>query len=578
MAQLQAFGSADQYLSGTPQITYFKQIWRRPTQFAMESIEQSWTGDVDFGKKCTISLSRAGDLVYETWLQVQLPDLSSVNHITDATPSSTQPVIHLSRHTSQGTVQVGAYTCAGATSYWASARSTTGTTITPNTGDPGLTVTFAVAPSVSVRLVPYGAGAGGATTLTLSGAGGSYTTTQELVAGVTYAVCLGDDTSSRTAVVVRQSTTEAGVSFTISDLVPTAVYTTQVSCVVAGASALSVPQHALKLKWCNSVGHALISSVEWELGGSRIDRHTSEHFDMWCELTESEGKRQGYSEMIGRYEDYNINYDATSFSEGRLLFVPLRFSFNLAPGNALPIVALQFHDCKLNFEFRSFMELVKSNIPLPAVRSEPELPQCRVFATYIFLSQEERRRFAQMPHEYLIEQLQPQLENVVGASSPDAVVNRKIPLTLSHPIKEIMFVYHASPNIARDPLNGNNWFVYDIPGRGGEEIFEEGNIQMNGHDRFVKRPAKYWRLVVPWAHHSRCPSKKVYCYSFALYEKLQTPSGLAPSGAANFSRIDSAHLNLRLNPNIDAGRLRVHALGYNVLRIANGLGGLVFVN
>ena len=85
IAQLAAFGAADQYLSSAPQITFWKQIWRRATAFALESIKQTWTGDCDFGRKCTITLSRAGDLVTECWLQVQLPDLAALALRTDAT-------------------------------------------------------------------------------------------------------------------------------------------------------------------------------------------------------------------------------------------------------------------------------------------------------------------------------------------------------------------------------------------------------------------------------------------------------------------------------------------------------------
>ena len=574
IAQLAAFGAADQYLSAQPQITYFKQIWRRYTQFAMEAIEQSWTGDVDFGKKCTISLSRAGDLVTEVWLQIQLPDLANVSHIMVATASNSEPVIYNARSTGQATARVDAYTC-NATDYLGSVRANTCalTSAAPNASGSGVALTFASDPG-AVTLVPYGPGAAGLSTIALSWSGISFYTNAELQANVAYAVCFGNDFSTRSAVLKRVPSSASTVSFDFAELDPAALYTAQVATVVSDAIAKSAPQYVLKLKWCNSVGHALISSVEWELGGSRIDRHTSEHFDMWCELAEPEEKRAGYSDMIGRYDTYDINYDSSSSGGARLLFVPLRFSFNTSPGSALPIVAIQFHDCKLNFELRSFMELVKSNIPLGSVRQEPELPSCKVFATYVFLSQEERIRFAQMPHEYLIEQLQPQVENVAASTSPDAVVNRKITLTLSHPIKEIMFVYHAAANVARDPLNGNNWFAYDIPGHESEEIFEEANIQMNGHDRFVKRPAKYWRLVVPWSHHTRIPAKKVHCYSFALHPE----SAQSPSGAANFSRIDSAHLNMRLNSNIAAGRIRIHALGYNVLRIANGLAGLVFAN
>lgn len=572
-AQLAAFGAADQYLSAQPQITYFKQIWRRYTQFAMEQIQQSWTGDADFGKKATVNLSRAGDLVTEVWLQVRLPDLADLNHIMNATPLATAPVISKARSTAQDAMRVEAYTCGAATSYLASFLDQAGlvTSARLNTGNLGVTITVAApVASGNVALVPLAASA---VTLVLSSANSLTHTSTALTPGISYAISLDAGATTTTSIVRLQQVAPgaSNVSFVVSNADPAAIYNAQVSAVLDGASVQSVSQTVLKAKWCNSIGHALVQSVEWEMGGTRIDRHTPEHWDMWCEVSESEEKRTGYSDMIGRYDDYDINYSAKSSQDARYVFVPMRFSFNTSPGSALPLLALQFHDVKLNFEFRAFMELIKTNVPVTNLVAEPAM-QCQVFATYVFLSQDERMRFANMPHEYLIEQVQAQVENVAAPSAMDGVANRKLTLNLNHPIKEIMFVYQASSNTVRHTRDGNNWFEYDIPAYEAEEIFEEANIQMNGHDRFVKRPAKYWRLVVPWSHHSRIPTKKVHCYSFALHPE----SWQNPSGAANFSRIDTAHLNLTLNRNLAAGRIRIHALGYNILRIANGLGGLVF--
>lgn len=574
-AQLAAFGAADQYLSAQPQITYFKQIWRRYTQFAMEQIQQSWTGDADFGKRATVNLSRAGDLVTEVWLQVRLPDLGALNHIVGAARLATAPVIYEARSTAQHAMRVRAYTCGSALSYLASLLDEGGgvTSARLNAGNLGVTIVTAdYVTSGLVYLVPQ-AGSGNTTIIALASADGLAHTSVALTPGVTYGVSL-DGGLTTTPAMVRLQTVAAGadaVTFEVEGADPTAVYVARVSTALSGEPVASAAEHVLKAKWCNSVGHALVQSVEWEMGGTRIDRHTAEHWDMWCEVSEPEEKRAGYDDMIGRYDAYDINDDARSWGGSRYVFVPMRFSFNTSPGSALPLLALQFHDVKLNFEFRTFTELIKTNVPLTNLVAEPAM-QCQVFATYVFLSQDERMRFANMPHEYLIEQVQAQVENVAAPSALDGVVNRKLTLNLSHPVKEIMFVYQAAANTLKHTRDGNNWFDYDIPGRETEEIFEEANIQMNGHDRFVKRPAKYWRLVVPWSHHSRIPAKKVHCYSFALHPE----SWQNPSGAANFSRIDTAHLSMTLNPNLQAGRIRIHGLGYNILRIANGLGGLVF--
>jgi hypothetical protein len=566
-AQLAATGAADQYLSGSPQITYFKQIWRRYTQYAMESIEQSWTGTVDFGRKATVALSKAGDLVTEVWLQVTLPDLVGLNHITNATRLATEPAVFYARNTSATDLKIDAFTCDGASDYVLLARTSASvvSAVVPGLSQ-GVTVSFTVQPS-GPELVPL---SGTGAPILMTGAGTEYAA-EGLEPGVAYAVRSAQGDTSLTSIVQLQTSDSATVSFSLSNVDARETYTVRVSCILGGQPATSSTQTALKAKWCNSVGHALLSSVEWEMGGSRIDRHTGEHFDLLSELTEPAEKRAGYSDMIGRYDDYDLNDDSKSSAASKTLYIPLRFSFNTNASSALPLLALQFHDCRLNFEFRSFLECIRTNVPLVALTREPGMVDAKLFATYVFLSQEERMRFAEMPHEYLIEQLQAQVENVAAVSNTDGVVNRKIQLNLNHPVKELLFVYHANDNITKDPVGGNQWFDYDIPGQPDEEIIEEANIQLNGHDRFVKMPAKYWRLMVPYRHHTRVPSKKVHCYSFAL-----TPESPNPSGAANFSRIDQAHLSMMLNPHLPAGRIRIHAIGYNILRIAQGLSGLVF--
>jgi hypothetical protein len=75
--QLVAYGAQDVYLTGNPQITFWKVTYRRHTNFAMESIEQTFNGQADFGRRVTCTISRNGDLAYRTYLQVTLPEVSN---------------------------------------------------------------------------------------------------------------------------------------------------------------------------------------------------------------------------------------------------------------------------------------------------------------------------------------------------------------------------------------------------------------------------------------------------------------------------------------------------------------------
>lgn len=568
LVQVQAVGSADQYLVKDPQITLFKNVWRRYTNFALEQIAQTWTGDCDFGRNATVVLSKSGDLVSDCWLQVTLPDLSTVNHIHDAQKLPGAPSITRARTVVEDDIQVEAYGC-GASAYVLSVRSdNTPVQSVTMTSDEILTLAFASSVS-SVELVPLNGTTG---TLAATTSGNTATVTG-LVPDVTYGVSVnGSSTLTNHLLQLKETETTEDPWFEMTGANPAVpTYRAIVLARVDDDPTVSAEQIVMKARWCNEIGHALVSAVEWEMGGTRIDRHTPEHWSMWDELTESPGKREGYSEMVGRYEAYDINYDAKSFGKSRTLFVPLRFTFNTTPGNALPLLALQFHDCRLNFEFRAFRDLIKTNVPRLDLRTEPDL-DATMYATYVFLSQDERKLYARMPHEYLIEQVQTQLEAVPSSQSVNATLTRKFTLTLSQPVKELMWVFQDAGGTVSDTVTGNNWFCYDIPGRESEEIFQFAKIQMNGHDRIAERPARYFRLAQPWIHHTRVPTKKVHSYSFSLH-----PEGTGnPSGAANFSRIDSAQLYVQFNTNITAGRLRIHAVSYNILRIAQGLSGVLF--
>jgi hypothetical protein len=76
LMQIVAYGAQDLFLTGTPEITYWKVSYRRHTNFAMESIEQTFQGQADFGRRVSAILSRNGDLAYRTYLQVTLPEIN----------------------------------------------------------------------------------------------------------------------------------------------------------------------------------------------------------------------------------------------------------------------------------------------------------------------------------------------------------------------------------------------------------------------------------------------------------------------------------------------------------------------
>ena len=470
--QLVAYGAQDVYLSGNPQITFFKVVYRRHTSFAMESIEQVFNGAADFGRKVTANISRNGDLIHKSYVRVELP-------------------------------------------------------------------------------------------------------------------------------------------------------------------AVTVPVNTA-FRWLDWVGHILIKSVEIEIGGQRIDKHYGDWMHIWNELTQTPGHALGYSTMVGNTPQLTQVHDNCAYPDatpaviptgpitvpGKTLWIPLEFWWCRNPGLALPLIALQYHEVKVNIEFSDAKSCYWAGTkpadvgaaqftPNLAAITTPSLASASLFVDYIYLDTDERRRFAQAAHEYLVEQLQ-----FTGDESTSQVYN-KIKLNFNHPCKEVIWVVQPDDNVSDSVANdhyGKQWFNYTdkfeqkfgtifpdalqmdgIAGlanggtnstlmacvvTGGENPVASAKLQLNGHDRLSERGGEYWNLVMPYQHHENVPSRGINVYSFAL-----KPEEHQPSGTCNMSRIDNVTLNLTLtNHTVSdlsgagsrSAKIRVYAVNYNVLRIMSGMGGLAY--
>jgi hypothetical protein len=451
--QLVAYGAQDVYLTANPQVTFFKQLYRRHSNFAMESIEQTFNGVASFGKRVQCTVARNGDLISKVYLQATLP---AVN--------------------------------------------------------------------------------------------------QE---------ALGESGS---------------------------------------------------FQWVPFIGQYLIKSVEIEIGGQQIDKHYGDWLHIWNELTLPCGKKLNYVKMVAEYGGARLDAadtgscsdcgdndtavcDANLFnsnlaslgtdalvcgaiaSAGDLsgclpehtLYIPLEFWFNRHYGLALPLIALQYHEVKINVDFNDLKNLCNTNaadktILLNSINASG-LVSCSLWVDYIFLDTEERRRFAQVAHEYLIEQLQ-----FTGDQSLTTTNNRVI-LSLNHPVKELIWVVQ-NPSYASCGAENR---PYDYSDSNRANPTKVAKLQLNGHDRFEEREGKYFNVVQPFQHHTASPQTGINVYSFAI-----RPEDIQPSGSCNFSRIDNAVLNLTLSQAAAAvtggNILKVYAVNYNVLRIMAGMGGLAYSN
>jgi hypothetical protein len=523
--QLVAYGAQDVFLTGTPEITFWKVSYRRHTNFAMESIEQTFSGQADFGRRVTCTISRNGDLAYRTYLQVTLPEINQ-----------------------------------------------------------------------------------------------------------------------------QMKGTTAG--------------------------------EGVYARWLDFPGEQLIAQVEIEIGGQRIDRQYGDWMHIWNQVTMSSEQTAGYHKMVGNTTQltYITDPDFDPISgpcaaaggpqqvcaprdalPETTLYVPLSFWYCRNPGLALPLIALQYHEVKINIDFRPIGECLWACKAMDSVSGtvsttnayQQSLVAASLYVDYIFLDTDERRKMAQNPHEYLIEQVQFTGDESVGSSS------NKIKLNFNHPCKELVWVVQPDSNVdycssleggsvlyralGAQPFNytdgvdalpnaihafggkaatasiindsglfqmdlasdatttaAGNWEASGNAAAGvakgaslsdagtfvlaetakdmhcwGENPVVTAKLQLNGQDRISEREGSYFDVVQPYQHHTRAPDTGINVYSFAL-----RPEEHQPSGTCNFSRIDNAVLQLVLSSSTVAGtataKVRVYAVNYNVLRIMSGMAGVAY--
>jgi len=410
-------------------------------------------------------------------------------------------------------------------------------------------------------------------------------------------------------------------------------------------------------KYVNYVGLRLLKSVTIEIGGQQIDKHYSDWLYIWNELTLPPGKKEGWNYMVGADADitsgketlYGIS-DSSANPEtkvGKKLFIPLEFWFCRNIGLALPLIALQYHEVKIKIEFETLNNCVyrfsdvnyNGSTTTTAINSAADITSLsnltvKLYVDYIFLDTDERRRFAQLSHEYLIEQLQ-----FTGSETLQVGANR-IKLNFNHPCKELLWVAKLSsssavnqwynysltydgttiytnpkantpfgnPSVPSIPAGATanafapNPYILTVPPTQSlfdtketsaildfdynviSSILPDANnainpfstclLQLNGNDRFAERIGNYFSYIQPFQHHTNVSyNKGINVYSFAL-----KPEDHQPSGSLNMSRIDTAVLSL-YTPNISAsGSVLIYAVNYNVLRILSGMGGLAYSN
>ena len=365
-------------------------------------------------------------------------------------------------------------------------------------------------------------------------------------------------------------------------------------------------------KYVNYLGLRLLKSVSVEIGGQQIDKHYADWLYIWNELSLPIGKRSAWEFMVG------ADQDITSKAK-TVLYIPLEFWFCRNIGLALPLIALQYHEVKVKIEFEKLENCIykiTGNNTVAPTGTGTKLLSVNLWLDYIFLDTDERRKFAQLSHEYLIEQLQFFTESLKSSSALNYRLN------FNHPCKELVWVgkfntadtvsqwynytvkadntfaagntilgvggftaqaydsnVHAFSSLSPwDATNSNalSKIVYNVEPNFHSNAVNPFNtclLKLNGNDRFAERDGTYFNYVQPFQHHTNIPPNAgINVYSFSL-----KPEDHQPSGTLNMSRIDSAILTVNNRAAVD-GNINIYAVNYNVLRILSGMGGLAYSN
>ena len=337
------------------------------------------------------------------------------------------------------------------------------------------------------------------------------------------------------------------------------------------------------LNWTKNTAHAYLKECSLTMNGITIDKHKGEWLDIWNELTD---KDRSEFTLLNKHlckNTYLKSGSTTDQNNDLKMYIPLKFWFCRHIGSSIPLIALNNVSVQLRCVFRSIDTIINTDSTQTVTKTGTA--SVKLLADYIYLEEDERRKFANEEHEYLIEQVK------FKQFTPQS----QFFINFNHPIKNIIWIfrsqntYKAVSNGNRDSTlnksgtidNSNDYLNYIahsttlseiIHGTKSIEPFTDFTLKLNGKERFQKRPASYFRIVEPYKAGYNVPSKHIYMYSFALY-----PMDLQPSGTLNFSRFDNVTMNFdSLSATASDSIIEIFAVNYNILKIKGGQVGLEY--
>jgi hypothetical protein len=601
LIQLAVYGTQDVFLTGTPQISFFKIVYRRHTNFSIESIKQTFFGTTNFGFDLTCIADRIGDLIYKTYLEIDIPSVA-----LDKNPSLytlTQAVAKSQLDTVNDFYQIiFNYVTANSdlTRKLAVLVRTNNLSVSDIIDTMNDTINFeALASLIKARaiLIDF---------IINSTEFNSIIELRDQKMDFIYQInrvdikILFDSVVSLTTdklIGAPQADIDLSIKKEIIRVITTVLYP-ELQNFYLKVYDLKITKENIhksfvdgtyveryKFAWVEELGHSIIDKLDLKIGNQIVDTHTGDWMIMWNKITVDVKQKVNYDKLIGQIPTL-ITFD-DGVKPAYKLVIPLQFWFCRHNGLALPLVALRYHDVVFELRLKKLEQCcyVEDDPNLLDIENIQNLyginlTDVSLYIDYVFLDTDERRRFAQSTHEYLIETVQyNEFSDLFGKKYNATVV-------FSHPCKFILwFCQPLSYRINPTGRNKCQWNNYGVnPDKTGDTLTKT-YIQLNSYQRTdsLLDPV-FYNYVDGYFHFKTSAMDGLYNYSFAL-----KPMELQPSSTCNMSRIDNLgimfefsteFINLVENQIIEGfaenAFLGVYTMSYNVLRIASGMAGLAF--
>jgi len=573
------YGCNDLYLTGAPQITFFKTAYRRYTNFAIESVEVKPNTNTNFGEEISFLIDRNGDLISKTYLKIDLPQ----TYFTFNEFQFNRPAVVYTNSAAE--TQYG-YVTEFMKYNVAAYRS-----IIRNKNVIGLT-TFNIRDDLNILFSGQGQ-------IALSNFNKLYNTSLSTL--IKYYLKTSNiyeqtqqffliDTSDNNIITIIMNIAESSIK---SNIKVQEYYYQQYNKYLIEYNDYVNPN--MKFSWNQNIGHTMIEYIDIYIGGEFIDRAEGEFLEVWTNLSIYKTLYPTYNKLIGEIPEL-ITFDRTTKPQFTIL-LPLQFWFCRNLGSAFPLVASQHNDFIIKVKFRNLnncgtIENISGyNYTLDDLwDSKSYNLNVSLFVDYIYLDGLERRKFAQSAHEYLIETTQIFMD-IVNTSTYN------IHLDFSHPCKEVIFFFQKEAyRIDITGKNNNDYINYSTDASESIGPLINGELLLNGETKVSSNIGtyQYYNIIQPMEIHKRTPKIGIYNLGFCLNaEEIQ------PSGTLNLSRLKDFlfMFNLRddaflyylsdIDPSITPGSIndqqlttnlifKIYARCYNILRINNGYAGLAF--